>query len=177
MALLQSEKNAMEKGSVCPEFALPNIDGTTVSSKDFLGKPFAVIFMCNHCPYVIPKMEEIADLQKDFTIIGISANNATEYPADSFENMKQLGEEKGFTYYLYDETQDVAKTFGAVCTPDVFVFDAKGELAYHGRINDAMNLDDTPTEHTLKLVLETLSKGESIEDWFKPSHGCSIKWK
>lgn len=182
MALLKSDMAALSKSASAPAFTLQNIDGTDVSLSDFEGKPVAIIFMCNHCPYVIPKFKEIGELQQEFyskgiAVLSISSNNADEYPDDSFENMQAIAKKYGFRYYLYDETQDVAKAYGAVCTPDVFVFDKNHRLVFHGRINDAMDPDDIPNVHTLRLVLEGLVNGKEPADWFVPSQGCSIKWK
>jgi len=91
--------------------------------------------------------------------------------------MQKLAEEKGYKYYLLDETQEVAKAYGAVCTPDPFVFNKEHKLVYHGRINDAMSPDDQPTKHDMREVLDKVLKGDPIDEWFVPSMGCSIKWK
>ncbi len=177
MSLEKSGKK-LSKGDAAPSFSLKNVDGSTVSEEDFAGEPFCVIFMCNHCPYVKAKMEEISDLQSlGVPIIGINSNDAEEYPEDSFEKMQDVAEEHGYRYYLRDESQEVAKAYGAVCTPDPFLFDEAHELMYHGRINNAMKPDETPTRHDLREVIEAVQDGEEIEDWFRPSMGCSIKWK
>jgi hypothetical protein len=136
--------------------------------------------MCNHCPYVIPKLNEIRELQDaydDVDVILINSNDPTDYPEDSFENMQKLAEEKGYKYYLFDETQEVAKAYGAVCTPDPFVFDKDHKLVYHGRIDDAMNPSDHPTKFVMAEVLDKVIAGEEVEEWFLPSQGCSIKWR
>ena len=91
--------------------------------------------------------------------------------------MKELAREKGYQYYLVDETQDVAKKYGATCTPDPFVFDKEHKLVYHGRINNQMEPSDEVTENTMREVLDKVLAGEEVEDWFVPSQGCSIKWK
>ncbi|MFB6198864.1 MAG: thioredoxin family protein [Halobacteriaceae archaeon] len=177
MTLQKSEKT-LEPGDTAPDFTLKNVDGSMVSLSDFEDEPVCIIFMCNHCPYVQAKMDEIADLQSfNVPIICINSNDADQYPEDSFENMQDVAEEQGYRYYLRDASQDVARAYGAVCTPDPFVFDDSHELVYHGRINNAMKPDDTATEHDLREVLEKVDKGESIEDWFRPSMGCNIKWK
>lgn len=181
MALLKSELT-LQPGDRAPEFTLKNVDGAMVSLADFEGKAVVVIFMCNHCPYVKPKMEEIAQLQNDYAdkgvvVVGINANDAENYPEDSFENMQEFAKTFGYEYYLFDESQEVAKAYGAVCTPDPFVFDKHHKLVYHGRINDAMSPEDTPSRHDLREVLEKMLAGETVEEWFVPSMGCSIKWK
>jgi peroxiredoxin len=178
MALLHSQKNALEKGAAAPQFTLKNVNNTNISLSDFKGKPLCIIFMCNHCPYVIPKFEEIGSLQKKgVPILCICSNDGVQYPADSFENMQVLAKEQNYAYYLHDEDQDVVKQYGAVCTPDAFVFDAEHTLAYHGRINDAMDPEDVATEYTLSNVLDSVIAGKSLDRWFIPSQGCSIKWK
>lgn len=181
MALLQSEKAKLQPGDTAPEFSLKNIDGQTVSLSQFKGKPVAIIFMCNHCPYVIPKMEEIGQLATEFegkaVIIGINPNGPDFDPSESFENMQKVAQQFGYKYYLVDETQEIAKAYDAVCTPDPFVFDADHKLVYHGRINDAMSPGAKVTKHDLREVLNKVIADEKVEDWFVPSQGCSIKWR
>lgn len=181
MALLKSEQK-LQPGDKAPAFTLKNVTGSMVRLSDFEGKPVVVIFMCNHCPYVKPKMEEIAAIQNDYAdkgvvVIGINSNDAENYPEDSFANMKKFAEDFGYDYYLYDESQDVARAYGAVCTPDPFVFDKDHKLVYHGRINDAMSPGDKVSKRDLREVLDKVLAGESVGDWFVPSMGCSIKWK
>ncbi|MBI2547879.1 thioredoxin family protein [Candidatus Woesearchaeota archaeon] len=182
MALLKSNQKALQPGTPAPEFSLKNVDGSVVSLEDFRGNPVVVIFMCNHCPYVIPKMDEIAALQRDYAkkgvvIIGINANDPAQYPEDDFIQMQRIAKKKGYLYYLFDETQEVAKAYGAVCTPDPYVFDKNHTLIYHGRINDALTPDAKPTKHDLREVLDAYLTGKLIKEWFKPSMGCSIKWR
>ena len=175
MVLLKSTQK-LQPGDQAPDFSLKNIDNQTVSLSDFKGKPVAIIFICNHCPYVIPKMDEIAELQEVATVICINPNGPDYDESESFENMQKIAKEKGYKFYLVDETQEIAKSYGAVCTPDPFVFDKDHKLVYHGRINDAMSPEATPTKHELREVLEKVTKGEPIDNWFIPSQGCSIKW-
>ncbi|MFT4303671.1 MAG: thioredoxin family protein [Candidatus Woesearchaeota archaeon] len=181
MALMQSNENAIPLGGDAPIFKLKNtVDGKEVSLSDFKGKPICIIFMCNHCPYVVPKMDEIKELQDGFgdkvEILCINPNNNPAYEADSFENSTKLALEKGYKYYLFDETQEVAKAYGAVCTPDPYVFNSEHKLIYHGRINDDLGTTNNPTSHDLREVLQSIVDSKEIEDWFKPSQGCSIKW-
>lgn len=181
MALMQSNPEALPRSAIAPEFTLKNAaTGTDVSLTDFKGTPIAVIFMCNHCPYVIPKMDEIRKLQDTFgekiPLVCINPNNNPAYEEDDWEHSVALAKKLGYTYYLFDETQEVAKAYGAVCTPDVFVFDAEHHLVYHGRINDDVGTSNTPKQHDVQDVLTAVSNEEEIEDWFRPSQGCSIKW-
>ncbi len=182
MVLLQSETKELQKGDSAPAFNLKNIDGKMVRLDQFEGKIVVVIFMCNHCPYVKLKMQEIAQLQNEYAakgvvIIGINANDPTNYPDDDFSHMQAVAKQFGYRYYLVDEIQDIARAYGAVCTPDPFVFDTDHKLVYHGRINDAMQPTDKPTKHDLREVLDLVIAGKPVKDWFVPSMGCSIKWK
>jgi len=182
MVLLKSDSQNLQKGDLAPDFSLKNIDDKAVSLSDFKGKAVVIVFMCNHCPYVKPKMDEIASIQNDYAnkdviVIGINANDPVDYPEDDFEHMKEVAKEHGYKYYLVDETQDVAKTYGATCTPDPFIFDKDHKLVYHGRINNAMEPSDTASKHDMREVLDKLVENKDIEEWFVPSMGCSIKWK
>ncbi len=145
-------------------------------------KGILVIFMCNHCPYVKAKVDALNELYekfgKEIAIIGINSNDSTNYPEDSFDAMKQTAKEKGFGFdYLIDETQDIAKKYGAMCTPDPFLFNSQKQLVFHGKIDNAMKPDDIVTEKTMINNMEKLLSGEKIEKDFDPSIGCSIKWK
>ncbi|MBI2139124.1 thioredoxin family protein [Candidatus Woesearchaeota archaeon] len=182
MALLKSEAKKLVEGDSAPDFSLRNVDGKIASLKHFKGKLLVIIFMCNHCPYVKPKMDEIAKIQDDYAkkgvvVIGINSNDPSNYPEDDFEHMQSIAMVKGYAYYLSDETQETAKAYGATCTPDPFVFDKNHQLIYHGRINNAMNPGDFPTKHELREALDKVLAGKKIEEWFVPSMGCSIKWR
>jgi hypothetical protein len=139
--------------------------------------------MCNHCPYVLAKLDAINKLYstyrpKNVAFVGINSNNNPDYPEDDFEHMKKFAYEKQIKFpYLFDETQDVAKAYGAVCTPDPFVFDASMRLAYHGRIDDAMSPGASPTTNDLADALDDILVGRVPKGQFKPSRGCSIKWR
>ena len=179
--LLKSDKK-LNKGDNAPDFSLKNVDGKTYSLADFKDKVLVVIFIANHCPYARAKMDEISELEREYSdkgavIVNIASNDPIQYPEDGYEPMKELAKEKGYAHYLHDETQDVARAYGAVCTPDPFVFDKNHKLIYHGRVNDAMSPGDTPNKHDLRAVLDNAIIGKEIENWFVPSVGCSIKWK
>jgi len=138
--------------------------------------------MCNHCPYVKAKVEAFNELYEKFgdkiAIVGINSNDSKDYPEDSFENMKKTAKEKGFEFdYLVDDTQEIAKKYGAICTPDPFLFNSSKQLIFHGRIDNAMKPDDVATEKTMINNIEKLLSGEKIQKDFDPSIGCSIKWK
>lgn len=165
-------------------FSLPGVDGKTHTLADCQGpNGTLVMFICNHCPYVKSiwsrLIEDVTTLKGlGVYTVAISANDANEYPEDSFENMKALANQHNLPFhYLYDESQAVAKAYGAVCTPDFFGYNAEGKLQYRGRLDDTGR--DTPkpdAKHELleamKLVAET---GRGPEKQV-PSMGCSIKW-
>ena len=170
-------------GDVAPDFELMGIDGRRHSMGDYSGhKGILVIFMCNHCPYVKAKADALNELHerfgKEVAVVGINSNDPTDYPEDSFEAMKQTAKEKGFGFdYLVDETQQVARSYGATCTPDPFLFDGQRRLVFHGRIDDAMSPDDTATEKTMADNIQAMLAGRAIPKGFEPSIGCSIKWR
>jgi len=182
MVLLESQIK-LKAGDKAPDFDLLGIDDKKHSLndyKDYTG--MLVIFMCNHCPYVKAKIEAIKEIHKKFkdkiAVVGINSNDPTNYPDDSFENMKIIAKEKGIKFdYLVDETQEIAKKYGAICTPDPFLFDGKMKLIFHGRIDNAMKPEDIATEKTMINNIEKFLSGEKIKKDFDPSIGCSIKWK
>ena len=182
MVLLES-KVTLKTGDSAPDFSLKGIDDQIHSLESYAGsKGLLVIFMCNHCPYVKAKVDAIKQIHEKFNeniaIVGINSNDSIEYPDDSFENMQKTAYEKGMKFdYLVDDKQDVAKRYGAVCTPDPFLFDEDRKLIFHGKIDNAMNPGATETENTMQNNLKKFLAGEKIEKDFDPSIGCSIKWK
>jgi len=182
MVLLES-KISLKTGDTAPDFSLKGIDDKMHSLDSYVeSKGLLIIFICNHCPYVKAKIDAIKQIHEKFkeniALVGINSNDSIEYPDDSFENMKKIANEKGIKFdYLVDEKQDVAKKYGAICTPDPFLFDQNRKLIFHGRIDNAMNPDDTATENTMQKNIEKFLSGEKIEKDFEPSIGCSIKWK
>ena len=182
MVLLESQIK-LKVGDIAPDFELLGIDEKRHSLDDYSDfKGILIIFMCNHCPYVKAKVDALNELHERFgreiAIIGINSNDSTNYPEDSFDAMKQTAKEKGFGFdYLIDETQKIAKEYGAMCTPDPFLFDGQKQLVFHGRIDNAMKPDDAVTEKTMINNMQKLLSGQKIENDFEPSIGCSIKWK
>ena len=182
MVLLES-KITLKTGDSAPDFSLKGIDDQIHSLESYAeSKGLLVIFMCNHGPYVKAKIDAIKQIHEkfneDIAVVGINSNDSIEYPDDSFENMKKTADEKGMKFdYLVDDKQDVAKIYGAVCTPDPFLFDEDRKLIFHGRIDNAMNPDAIATENTMQNNLKKFLAGEKIEKDFDPSIGCSIKWK
>tara|TARA_B110001454_G_C12579922_1_gene375680 strand:+ start:214 stop:759 length:546 start_codon:yes stop_codon:yes gene_type:complete len=181
MVLLES-KISLKTNDISPDFTLKGIDDNIHSLNDYTQKGLLIIFMCNHCPYVKAKIDAIKEIHEKFknqiAIIGINSNDSLKYPDDSFKNMKNLAEENGIKFdYLIDETQEIAKKYGAICTPDPFLFDENRRLIFHGRIDDAMNPDSSVTEKVMINNIEKFLNREKIEKDFDPSIGCSIKWK
>ncbi len=172
-------------GAKAPDFDLPDTKGNRHTRDSLMGeKGLVVMFICNHCPYVIAIGNKLARdgkaLQEmGFGVAAINANDAVAYPEDSFENMGPFAEKYGFTFpYLRDESQAVAKAFGAVCTPDFFGYNAAGELQFRGRLDASgrnPSPDDAPREmiEAMALVAQT-GRGPAEQT---PSIGCSIKWK
>lgn len=171
-------------GSLAPDFKLPGVDGKEHSLASIKGpKGLLVVFICNHCPYVKAQLDRIArdaaELKKlGVNTVAISSNDAANYPEDSFENMKKLAAEKSFSFpYLYDETQDVAKAYGAVCTPDFFGYNADLELQYRGRLDESWSLTiKNPKRELFEAMKEVAETGKAPSAQV-PSIGCSIKWK
>lgn len=184
MALTHTPAPAL--GTQAKEFSLTGVDGRTYTLKDVAGKNGTlVMFICNHCPYVKAIVSRLVDdmktLQaKDIGVIAIMSNDTTTHPADSFDNMKVFSAQHGFTFpYVIDETQQAAKAYGAVCTPDFFGYNAAGELQFRGRL-DEVNPSKAATPDTKKELVEAMlliaatGKGPAQQT---PSMGCNIKWK
>ncbi len=174
-------------GTPAPDFTLPDvISGERRSLGQLKGeKGTVVMFICNHCPYVkhiLEKLVEVAKayIPKGIAFIAINANDPDQYPEDSPENMKHVAERLGFPFpYLFDETQEVAKAYQAVCTPDFFVYDPQLRLVYRGQFDDARPGNAIPvTGKDLRAALDALLEGRTIpEAEQKPSLGCNIKWR
>jgi thiol-disulfide isomerase/thioredoxin len=186
MVSLDSESDVLQRGDSAPSFDLAGADGgqyTLETFGDF--EALLVVFTCNHCPYAkakIPELNRLAEEYDDLAVVGVNSNDPEEYPDDSFQRMQELVAEGTVAYdaYLHDDEQSVAAAYGARCTPDQFLFANDGgefRLAYHGRLDDAPNPDDDPSEREMAAHVETLLSGEKISAAEKPSRGCSIKWK
>jgi len=183
MTLMESSQK-LKIGDRAPEFSLVGTDGKTRSLAEFeQASAMVVFFMCNHCPYVLaklPSMKKLYDTYRprNVAFVGINSNNNPDYPDDDFEHMKKFVADNQIRFpYLFDETQKVAKDYGAVCTPDPFVFDSSMRLAYHGRIDDALSPEAQPTTSDLAFALDDILMGRMPKGGFKPSRGCSIKWR
>ncbi len=175
---------SLELNSDAINFELKGVDGKIYSLNDFHDKKYlAIIFSCNHCPYVVASEREFVDLQssyadKGFQIVAINTNSPnTDYPADSFENMVKRSEEKRFNFpYLDDADQSISRKYGAGRTPEIFLYNENRKLVYHGRINDNPRVQDKITRHDLKEALDELLDGKEITMSINNPMGCSIKW-
>ena len=183
--MVKTASTMLQLGTLAPDFSLVNIDGRTVSKSDFAGRPaLLVMFICNHCPYVKAVLPRILRDCRELAGLGIGSvaimsNDPTDYPEDSFDHMRQLAAEMNLPFpYLLDESQAVARAYGAVCTPDFFGFDAKLGLQYRGRL-DASGKSPAPDNarrelfEAMRQVAQTgLGPREQT-----PGIGCSIKWR
>jgi peroxiredoxin len=183
--MVKTASTMLPLGTKAPDFSLVNVDATTVSLSDFKGAPaLLVIFMCNHCPFVIHVADALAQLAAEYqargvAVVGISANDVSSHPADSPEQMVAEAEERGYTFpYLYDETQEVAKAYHAACTPDFFLFDGDQRLVYRGQMDSSRPNSGIPvTGKDLRAALDSVLAGKPVSDDQMPSIGCNIKWK
>jgi len=173
-----------EIGKICPDFTLPGVDGKKYSLKDFKNShPLVVMFICNHCPYVKAIEDRLITLghtlkEKNINLVAICSNDAENYPEDSFQNLQTRWKEKRYPFvYLHDESQEIAKKFGAVCTPDFFVYDKNIKLAYRGRLDDSWKEPQKVAKQELLDAVLKLEKNESLTGPQTPSMGCNIKWR
>lgn len=178
--------NMMPLGTKAPDFTLPEVrTGDDVSLSDFADREvLLVVFMCAHCPYVQLVQSELAAIGREFRnrsfgMVAISANDAEVSPGDAPPKLREQAETNGFVFpYLYDETQQTAKAYGAACTPDIFLFDNQRELVYRGQLDSARPGNDKPvTGQDLRVAIECLYEGKPLPVKQTPSSGCSIKWK
>ena len=183
--MVSLETPVCEFGKPAVDFALPGVDGKIWTLNDCRGeKGLLVMFICNHCPYVKAVRERIVRdtrelLDHGIRSVAIMSNDPTDYPEDSFDNMKRAAEEYGFPFpYLLDESQAVARAYGAVCTPDFFGYNADLGLQYRGRLDESRK--ETAAESVRRDLFEAMKQvaatGKGPDDQI-PSMGCSIKWK
>jgi hypothetical protein len=172
-------------GTAMPAFTLPDtVSGRAVSSQELAGRPSVVIFICNHCPYVLHIRPGLADFgrwcqEQGVGMVAISSNDVVTYPADAPALMTAEAKLAGYVFpYLFDETQAVARAFHAACTPDLFIFDAGGKLAYRGQFDDSRPKNTAPvTGKDARDAVAALLAGQAPATVQKASIGCGIKWK
>lgn len=181
-----TESNMLPIGTAAPDFKLPDtVSGKVVSLNDISTEQGTVImFLCNHCPYVIYVNDEIVRIAQDYQkhgigFVAISSNDADKYPDDAPDKMTLHAQTAGYTFpYLYDEDQSVARSYDAACTPDFYVFDGERRLYYRGRLDGARPKNDLPiTGADLRAALDDLLAGRTAPEKQYPSAGCNIKWK
>jgi peroxiredoxin len=183
--MVKTASTMLPLGKPAPDFSLPNTEGKTVSLGDFADAPaLLIIFMCNHCPYVKHVADPLAKLAKEYqdrgvAVVGINSNDARGFPEDSPEQMAAEVQRRGYTFpYLYDETQQVAKSYRAACTPDFYLFDKDRKLVYRGQMDSSRPQSGIEvTGEDLRAALDAVLAGEPVPEQQKPSLGCNIKWK
>lgn len=189
-----TESNDLPIGSAAPDFRLLASSGEKIALQDYTqAKGLVVMFICNHCPYVIHIADSLAQTAREYQargieFVAINSNDAEAYPADSYENMKLEHEQRGYSFaYLYDETQAVAKAYRAACTPDIYLFDGEHKLFYHGQYDQTRphrissgNYDSSAGSangEDLRCAMDCLLGNQSLDRPVYPAMGCNIKWK
>ena len=174
----------LELNQPAPDFSLPGVDGKTYSLADFADKKvLIVVFSCNHCPFVIGSEDRMNALYAEYApkgvgMIAINSNEQVGHPTDDFEHMVERAREKGFQFpYVRDESQDVAKAYGALRTPHFYVFDADRELKYTGRMDDNPRSPGEQTTHELRDALDAVLAGKDVPTPLTNPIGCNVKWK
>lgn len=183
--MAETPSTMLALGTEAPNFSLPDTTGKNVSRDEAAGgKGLLVMFICNHCPFVIHVREELARLGSDYLakgigVVAINSNDVATHPDDSPENMAKEAKKAGYPFpYLFDETQEVAQAYRAACTPDFFLFDQDKKLVYRGQLDDARPGNSVPlTGKDLRAALDALLAGQPVSEKQLPSMGCNIKWK
>jgi peroxiredoxin len=182
---LATQSNMLELGTIAPNFRLPDLHGTLVLRDDFKGAPASLVaFICNHCPFVKHIRTEFARYAREYqakgvAIVAINANDIETYPQDGPDGMREEARTAGYTFpYLFDESQETAKSFRAACTPDFYLFDSTLRLVYRGQFDDSRPGNGIPvTGADLRAATDAVLNKAPVPQEQKPSIGCSIKWK
>lgn len=183
--MAQTPSTMRSLGSPAPDFTLEDAaGGGTVSRGDFAGRPLLVMFICNHCPFVVHVRREFARIEADYAprglaIVAINSNSERSHPQDGPAHMAALARAEGWGFpFLFDRTQAVAKAYRAACTPDFFLFDAAHHLAYRGQLDGSRPGNSVPTTGAdLRAAIETVLAGGRPDENQAPSIGCNIKWE
>lgn len=183
--MARTPSTMLELGTEAPDFALPEpATSRMVSKSEFEGRPLLVVFICNHCPYVLHIIRPFATFANEYQergigVVAINSNDVNVYAEDNPDKMVELAKETGFSFpYLYDETQEIARAYRAACTPDFFLFDADHRLVYRGRFDAATPGNNEPvTGEDLRAACDALLEGTPMPQDQRPSMGCNIKWK
>lgn len=178
-----TESEMLKLGTIAPEFSLPDPDGV-MHSLGNSGRAYLVMFICNHCPFVIHVRKELTKIGHDYvphgvTIVAINSNDVISHPGDSPEKMKEEAIVHDYAFpYVFDEDQSVAKAYRAACTPDFFLFDAQKKLAYRGQLDGSRPSNREPvTGSDIRVALDAVLNKQKVPDNQRPSIGCNIKWK
>lgn len=183
--MARTPSNMIELGTKAPDFALLEpLTGKTISRESLEGKPLLILFICNHCPYVVHIREALAALGNEYqakgvAVVAVNSNDVENYVDDSPEKMVEEVKLAGYEFpYLFDESQAVAKAYQAACTPDLYLFDQEHKLYYRGQFDDSRPRNDAPvTGADLRQALDSLLTGQVAPEDQKASLGCNIKWK
>jgi peroxiredoxin len=184
--MTRTESTMLPLGTLAPDFRLQEVvSGKNVGLADFANKEgLLVMFICRHCPFVKHVQQELARIGHDYAamplgIVAISPNDAKAFPDDAPDSLREMAIELGFRFpYCFDETQNVAKAYDAVCTPDFFLFDKDRRLVYRGQLDDSRPRTDIPvTGRDLRAAIDSVLEGRPVSAQQKPSIGCSIKWR
>lgn len=181
--MVKTASTMLPLGTTAPDFSLPNVDGSTVTRSQFQKKPLLVVFMCNHCPFVVhlrSALKAFADeyQAKGLAMVGISSNDVVVYPQDGPDKMKLEAASAGYTFpYLFDASQSVAQAYRAACTPDFFLFDQDHSLVYRGQFDSSRPGNGIAvTGSDLRAAVDAVLAGKDVAVEQKPSIGCNIKW-
>ena len=184
MNMALTESTMLPLGSKAQPFSLPDPSGKTYELSQFKdSKALLIIFMCNHCPYVKHIADSLASLARDyqdapFSLVAINSNDFSNYPDDSPAKMAEEVANPGYTFpYLVDESQEVAKAYRAVCTPDLFLYDADQTLAYRGQYDSSRPGKGAATGEDIRRAIDALLAGNSVDEKQTPAIGCNIKWR
>lgn len=182
--MVKTASTMLPLGTQAPDFLLPNVDGAVVSRSQFVGRPLCVIFLCNHCPFVVHIRVALAEFAREYqqrglAVVGISSNDVGSHPQDGPLQMQQEARNAGYTFpYLYDQSQSVAIAYKAACTPDIFLFDADHALVYRGQFDSSRPGNGLPvTGADLRAACDAVLAGQSVIGEQRPSIGCNIKWR
>jgi peroxiredoxin len=183
--MVKTASTMLPLGTKAPDFSLPNVDGRMVSLNDCRGsRGTLVAFLCNHCPFVIHIRSEFARFAREYQtkgigVVAINSNDSAAYPEDAPDKMAAEAAAAGYEFpYLFDETQSVAKSYRAACTPDFFLFDASLQLVYRGQFDASRPSNNIPvTGSDLRAACDAVIAGKPIAEGQRPSIGCNIKWK
>jgi len=172
-------------GTPIPSFRLPDLEGRIVSPDQFRAAPaLLVAFICHHCPFVRHIRHEFSQFAKEYqtrglAVVAINSNDVIAFPEDGPDGMRQEARDAGYSFpYLFDESQEIAKSFCAACTPDLFLFDAAATLVYRGQFDDSRPRSAVPvTGRDLRAAADAVLESRAVSATQKPSIGCNIKWK